>query len=174
MKVVQVVTDQNRRGAQVYATDLDVGLRAAPPVGAHLGLDRGLYGTRHSVAAGLAPDGRHLVCLALYRRPGDDPGPDESRRLLTVHGAEMGNDPDAVVMERYLHKVTVTWGMPTAEPGGLVGRPAVAVPERPGLFVAGDWVGDRGLLADASAASAVDAVAAVVAARSDAATLVRS
>ena len=28
MKVVQVVTDQNRRGAQVYATDLDVGLRA--------------------------------------------------------------------------------------------------------------------------------------------------
>jgi hypothetical protein len=42
----------------------------------------------------------------------------------------------------------------TAAGGGLAGRPAVEVPEVPGLYLAGDWVGAEGLLADASLASA--------------------
>lgn len=168
--------DHYRRlaGPPVEASILDLGLRSAPPVGAHLGLDRGLYATLHSTASGLAPEGHHLACLARYRRPGDDVGPDETRRLLMAHGQEMGITPGAVVMDRYLHKLTVTWGMPTAEHGGLAGRPPVVVPDRPGLFVAGDWVGPRGLLADAAAASAADAVAAIVAARTGSATLVGS
>ena len=54
---------------------------------------------------------------------------------------------------RYLHLMTVAHGMPTTANGGLPGRPAVPVADRPGLFVAGDWVGPDGLLADASVAS---------------------
>ena len=47
------------------------------------------------------------------------------------------------------------------------GRPAVAVRERPGLFVAGDWVGPEGLLADAALASARSAAAAILRAGAD-------
>jgi hypothetical protein len=36
---------------------------------------------------------------------------------------------------------------------GIAGRPPVAVPAAPGLFVAGDWVGPVGWLADTSLVS---------------------
>ena len=38
-------------------------------------------------------------------------------------------------------------------------RPDVALPDAPGLFIAGDWVGIEGMLSDAAAASAVEAAA---------------
>jgi hypothetical protein len=44
----------------------------------------------------------------------------------------------------------VSHGLVTAARGGLAGRPGPAVPGEPRLFVAGDWVGPEGLLADAS------------------------
>ncbi|HTZ10385.1 MAG TPA: hypothetical protein VMB72_15035, partial [Acidimicrobiales bacterium] len=43
----------------------------------------------------------------------------------------------------------VSHALPRPGPG-LAGRPPVAVPGRPGVFVAGDWVGPVGLLADAA------------------------
>ena len=148
-------------GPPVEASVLDFGLRRRPPVGAHLGLDTGLYATVHSVTPGLAPAGRHLVTAARYRWPGDQTGPDETRSLLADHVQQMGVDPADIEMDRYLHRMVVTHGMPTAEGGGLGGRPPVEVADRPGVFVAGDWVGPRGLLADAAAASATDAVTAI-------------
>jgi CRP-like cAMP-binding protein len=36
-------------------------------------------------------------------------------------------------------------------------RPGVVLADAPGLFIAGDWVGEEGMLSDASAASAVAA-----------------
>ena len=57
---------------------------------------------------------------------------------------------------RFLPQLTVAHGLPRAQEDGLLGRPAVAVPERPNVFLAGDWVGPEGMLADASAASAVE------------------
>jgi len=39
----------------------------------------------------------------------------------------------------------------------VAGRPPVAVPGRPGVHVAGDWVGPRGLLADAALSSGAEA-----------------
>lgn len=146
-------------GPTVEASVLDLGLIRRPTVGVHLGLDRRLYGTVHSGADGLAPPDRHLLTTALYRRP-DDPGPDPTRATLLAHAEAMGVDRSDIEMQRYLHRLTVANGTPVARRGGLAGRPPVGVAERPGVFVAGDWVGPRGLLADASAASAVDAVAA--------------
>lgn len=151
----------DRAGPPVEASVLDLGLRTRPSVGAHLGLDSALYGTVHSVAAGLAPTDRHLVALARYRRPDDDTPPARTRQLLLSHGREMGIDPGTTEMDRYLHSLTVAGGMPLARQGGLAGRPSVTVADRPGVYLAGDWVGPRGLLADAAAASAVDAVARV-------------
>ena len=81
-----------------------------------------------------------------------------SRRLLVDHAARAGITEADTVLERYLHRVPVTWGMPLATAGGLSGRPGPAVADHPGLFIAGDWAGDRGLLADAAAASATEAM----------------
>ena len=47
--------------------------------------------------------------------------------------------------------------MPTAAAGGFAGRPPVAVDGAPGLYLAGDWVGDEGFQLDASLASAAAA-----------------
>jgi hypothetical protein len=58
--------------------------------------------------------------------------------------------------------MTVTHALPRAEEGGLSGRPGVAIAERPGAFLAGDWIGREGLLADASAASAEEAARAAL------------
>jgi hypothetical protein len=69
----------------------------------------------------------------------------------------------SIVTERYLHRMPVTHGMPLASGGGLAGRPPVADADRPGLFLAGDWVGGRGLLADAAVASAEEAARLAVA-----------
>lgn len=155
-------------GPAVEASVLDLGLAERPPVGAHLGLDRELYATVHSTAAGLTPPARHLVGVARYRRPEDDDdpafGPDQTRVILENHARAMGADPDRAEMHRYLHRLTVTGGMPLADRGGLAGRPPVTVEGRSRVFVAGDWVGANGLLADASAASAIEAVEAARAA----------
>ena len=42
----------------------------------------------------------------------------------------------------------------TAVQGGTLGRPDTKVSEAEGLYLAGDWIGPQGLLADASFASA--------------------
>ena len=68
------------------------------------------------------------------------------------------------MLRRYLHRSVVTHGLPLAAAGGLAGRPGVSVPERAGAFVAGDWVGGVGHLADASLASGRDAGLAAAAA----------
>ena len=59
---------------------------------------------------------------------------------------------DEVVDLRSGRRLVVTHGRPL--PGrGFAGRPPSAVPDVPGLFVAGDWVGPDGLLTDAVFAS---------------------
>jgi thioredoxin reductase len=50
--------------------------------------------------------------------------------------------------------MTVANAVVDAERGGFAGRPDPAVTSLTGLFVAGDWVGAEGMLADASFASA--------------------
>jgi hypothetical protein len=45
----------------------------------------------------------------------------------------------------------------TAARGGLPGRPRTQLDAFYNVFIAGDWVGPRGQLSDASAASAADA-----------------
>jgi hypothetical protein len=49
--------------------------------------------------------------------------------------------------------------VPTPADGGLAGRPGPVLAELPRVFIAGDWVGEEGQLADASVASARRAAA---------------
>ncbi len=57
---------------------------------------------------------------------------------------------DVLVRQRLMPAMTVSHGLPSYRGP----RPAPRVAEIGGLWLAGDWVGDRGLLADAAVASA--------------------
>ena len=106
-----------KAGPPVEAAVLDLGLDKPPPVDVFLSLDRALYQSTHSLAAGMAPAGRALVTVARYIRPHDDIGVEQGKRLLLQHAAASGIDLRDVVMDRYLHRLTVTGGMPTAANG---------------------------------------------------------
>lgn len=138
---------------------LDLGIRGEPPASFALGIDEPMYLSKHSVARGHAPDGRSAVVLAEYLADGTTP--DRSR--LERFAATVGIDAESVETQRYLHRMVATHAVPTAAHGGLRGRPPVAVPDAPGVFVAGDWVGPTGHLLDAALASARSAARAAVA-----------
>lgn len=114
-----------------------------------MGLDQPLYYSLHSAVARLAPAGQGVAHLLRYGG-GSTAEPELAALLDRVQ-------PGAQVLEaRYLPEMTVMHHRPTHAAGGLRGRPAVET-ALPGVFLAGDWVGDEGLLADAAAASAARA-----------------
>ena len=61
---------------------------------------------------------------------------------------------ETVVYRRFLPDMVVMNAMPLARLDGTRERPSPEVADVRGLFVAGDWVGNEGLLVDASLASA--------------------
>jgi phytoene dehydrogenase-like protein len=152
----------------VYVTCLDLGLRSLPIPERRfcLGVDDPLYLSTHTPSAHLAPNGGEVVHVIRYGDPGDD----------TAHGAL---DPRAE-MEQFLDEVQPGWrshviaeqfgrtlmvasDRPSPQRGELSNRPGPAISDCPNVFVAGDWVGAFGLLADASLASGRDAAKAAVA-----------
>lgn len=138
---------------------LDVGLRRAPRHRFVLGVDEPFCLTNQALAAGRAPTGGAALASVAYLRPGAPPV-DETDLEAFVRSA--GFDDDDVVTRRYLRRMTAVTAIPTADAGGLAGRPPVADPDRPGVFVAGDWVGPEGHLADAVFASAEAAARAAI------------
>jgi phytoene dehydrogenase-like protein len=153
-----------RTRVPVRAATLDLGLRRLPRPQALVafGLPRPLYFSVHSAVARLAPEGGALVHAMLYL--GNDVRPPqavESELEALVDRVQPGWR-DEVVERRFVPDLLVANALPVASEGGFAGRPGVTVPERTGLFVAGDWVGTTGQLADASLASARAAAAAIV------------
>jgi phytoene dehydrogenase-like protein len=125
------------------------------------GIDEPVYLAVHSDAARVAPDGGAVIHVARY----DDGADVEPARVRKTLEALLDRCQPGwrslVVRMRFLPKMTTMWSVPRAETGGLRGRPDVAAPDAPGIFVAGDWVGPTDILADATAASAVRAARAV-------------
>ena len=115
----------------------------------------------HSAVARLAPDGGALVHAACYlgRTDTREPAAVEAELVAMVDRLQPGWRPQ-VLERRFVPDLVVANALPLATEGGLAGRPGVVVPERPGFFVAGDWIGPEGQLADASLASARAAAAA--------------
>jgi hypothetical protein len=89
-----------------------------------------------------------------YLGDGGEPAEAVERELEALLDRLQPGWGDLVIERRLLPGMTVAPALPAAAEGGLAGRPGVTVPGRPSTFLAGDWVGDRGMLADASAASA--------------------
>ena len=140
----------------VRAASLDIALTRLPRPRSlvALGMDEPLYLSVHSATAKLAPEGQALVSLARYLDPSEVADP-----ALSEHQLERLMDlmqpgwRAFLVHRRFLPSLTVTHAQVTAATGGLSGRPAVAVPGTEGLFIAGDWVGSEGMLAEAAFAS---------------------
>lgn len=135
-------------GPPATAACLDLGLRRLPTTKVAFGLDQPLYFSTHGPNARLAPADGVLVHVMRYgaRTSAVD------RSELWSLAERCGVAAQDVVVERFLHEMTVCHALP--QPGeGLGGRPRVTATGGPGLFVAGDWVGSVGLLADAALSS---------------------
>lgn len=155
---------------------LDVALSRLPVPRAifGLGIDRPLYFSVHSSVAQLTPKGGAMIHVAKYRKQRSatrevdidsaDDAPrgaisDTERELETMLDEIQPGWRDVLVHRRYLPTMIVTNAL--VKPS--MKRPSVITPLR-GLYLAGDWVGDDGILSDASLMSARTAAKAILAA----------
>ena len=133
--------------AEVTAACLDLGVRHTR-TRIVFGADEPLYLSPHAPAGHLAPEGSGMVHVMRYGAV--DAHADRAR--LAELAAAAGISKADIAAERFLPRMVVSTYLPP--PGtGIAGRPAAEVPGRPGLFVAGDWVGPEGWLSDGSLAS---------------------
>lgn len=137
----------NDLGPEITAACLDLGVRH-DRTRVTFGLDEPLYLSPHSPSGNLAPAGQGMVHVMRYGATTAD----ADRARLEEFAATAGIAPGDVVTSRFLPNMTVVTAMPPAG-RGLKGRPPVAVAGADGLFVAGDWAGPDGWLADASLSS---------------------
>jgi len=154
-------------GEPVTAACLDTGLARVPEPGYVLGIDEPLYATTQSPPARQAPPGRAVMAVIRYgARAAEDDRPE-----LEEHRRRAGVDDGDIVTDRFLARMVVAGALPRAATGGLRGRPAATATGLPGVFLAGDWVGPDGLLADAALASGRAAALAAAGRRAEPATM---
>jgi len=120
-----------------------------------LGLDGPFYVQDHARVAALAPKGGGLVHAARYADGKTHDSAEVRADLERITRLALGLDrADGRGLDsRFMPKLVVHHALVTRKMGGFAGRPPVKTARR-GVFVAGDWVGGAGLLADATAASA--------------------
>ena len=121
------------------------------------GIDEPWSFSADSTVANVAPSGGAVVHLVKYLRPGSPGSPDDEQHLERVLDVLQPGWRRSVIYRRFLRAMTVSHALVAADEGGFRGRPSGRVPGLDNVFVAGDWVGRVGQLADASIASAVAA-----------------
>lgn len=157
----------------VTAACLDVALSRLPnPKRTFaLGIDEPLYFAAHSAWAQLTPKGGALIHTVKYRK-------EQSATDVEIEGERTRRDAmaaadeqtlealldrmqpgwrDVLVHRRFLPAMTVSNALVTPS----TPRPSAVTNVR-GLFIAGDWVGEEGLLSDAALASARAAAKAIL------------
>ena len=144
----------------VVSSTLDVGLKSIPEP-KHvfaLGIDQPVYFSMHSHYADLAPEDGALIHVARYFDDYRHVDPKETEKELEgVLDLMQPGWRKVCETRRFLPKMTVSNAIAMAQRGGYEGRPSPEVPSMPDLYVIGDWVGNEGMLADASIASAKQA-----------------
>jgi phytoene dehydrogenase-like protein len=141
-------------GPEIEASILDIGLRKGLERPILFGIDPPMYLVDHARSAkGLAPAGGGLVHVAHYLPLGDKTPAAVLKAGLEEHARLAGVEPSNVEEERFLLRMTVIGAATTPASGGIAGRPAIDSTGVPGVFVAGDWVGPKGWLADAALSS---------------------
>ena len=142
----------------VTITCLDLALSSLPRPQPRfaLGIDRPFYFSVHSAWAQLTPKGGALLHVAKY-------GKGSEQELEGIADELQPGWRDVLVHRRFLPSMTVTNALTEVTGNGSAPRPTTATAVE-GLYVVGDWVGDRGILSDAALASARDAARAILAA----------
>ncbi|WP_043367459.1 FAD-dependent oxidoreductase [Cupriavidus sp. WS] len=147
--------EEAREARPVRANTLDLAMRHWPSQANDfaLGIDSPFYLSVHSGSAKLAPDGGVLVHIAKYLPIGEEPSKEAVEELETVADLVMPGWRELEVSRQKLRGMVVSnalprWDRPRAD---------VTVSGASGLFIAGDWVGQEGMIADAAAASAIKA-----------------
>lgn len=132
----------------VLAACLDVALRRLPRARHDFVLvrDEPLYLSVHSATARLAPKGAAVVHVAQYLADGERP---DRRRLEALLELAQPGWREEVVHARFLPRMHVV------EHAGT--RVAATASGLPWVLLAGDWVGEKGWLADAALASGAGA-----------------
>ncbi len=141
----------------IHAACLDVTLSKLPNPRHHftLGLDSADYLSLHSAFARIGDPGAAVFHVARYLRGEEGRGDDAARvrgELEALLDRAQPGWQEHVSYTRFLPRMVVSNALPLAKSWGR--RAAALVADTPGIFCAGDWVGDSGMLADAAAASA--------------------
>ncbi|MFN8616788.1 MAG: FAD-dependent oxidoreductase [Dehalococcoidia bacterium] len=147
-----------------YAVCLDIGLARLPNPRRWfgLGIDVPCYFSVHTRSAMLAPAGKTMLSVAKYIPAGKQG--DAGRDLHELESFLDLVQPGWRALEehrQYLPNMLVQSALPRADRGGIAGRPAPLVPGAEGLFIAGDWVGQSGWLADGTLGSARQAAGSI-------------
>jgi phytoene dehydrogenase-like protein len=152
----ELLSKAAKEAKPVHVACLDVALSSLPDKDAlfALGVDRPLYFSVHSAYAKLAPENNGtLIHLAKYLGTSIEPRPREDQQELEEFLELMQPGwREVLVKKRPLPNMIVSNALVTAAAGGLAGRPDVKIADN--LYIVGDWVGNEGLLSNASFASA--------------------
>ena len=145
-----------RAATPVLLATLDVGLARLPrPQLTNVqALDRPLYYAVHSGVAHLSRDGAAVVHVAKYLDPNRAHDPAQVETELRAFLCELQPDCEReLLFERFLPALVVHNALPRARAAGETRFP-IEHPSIGGLFCAGDWVSNHGMLADAALGSA--------------------
>lgn len=139
----------------IRANTLDLALSRMPDQANDfaLGIDSPFYLSVHSGSARLAPENGVLVHIAKYLAIDEEPSKDTVGELEAIADLVMPGWRELEVSRQKLRGMVVSHALPRSDRL----RAGVEVQGAPGLFLAGDWVGEEGMLADAAAASAIKA-----------------
>lgn len=162
----RVLQSAAREAVPARANTLDLALSRLPQGASTftLGIDEPFYHSVHSGAARLAPGEGAVVHLAKYLEPGAETFGNPVQELEAFADITMPGWRALEVHRSKLVGMPVSYGVPRAvRSTSRAGRPDVDVADLPGVYVAGDWVGARGFISDAAAASAREAAALMLA-----------
>lgn len=127
-----------------------------------LGIDDPVYFSADFVSARLAPCSGAVVHVARHLGPAASGNVGNEAALEQFLDLVQPGWRDLVVFRRFTPRVVVSNALVTAAGGGTRGRPAGGVAGLKNVFLAGDWIGPTGQLADASIASGLHAARAVM------------
>lgn len=141
----------------LYVSCLDVALKQVPhPDRAFvLGLDEPFYYSNHSAAIPLTEDGSQVIHVMTYHGSIPSRGPELvlGRLKQRLEAIQPGWEREAAAV-RFSPNLLAAHASRPALRSGDAPAPGQAVPEIRGLYVAGDWVGREGRLADTAMTSA--------------------
>lgn len=143
---------------RVACLDVALSRLPAPEHAIAFDLEQPRFLTTQSLFAQVAPKGGALIHTFKQLDPTQPSEPQQDERDLEEWLDQVQPGWRAVLVKRIcLPRIEAISLLPTAHNGGLAGRPDVQLPGIDNLYLAGDWIGNAGYLADASLASAREA-----------------